>query len=476
MNINPILTCDSYKISHPKQYPDNMMYMHSYIESRGGEYGYTKFFGLQYYLKKYLTVRLTKEMVDEASEIFKLHGIPFIREDFDYIVEKLDGKIPLRIRAVEEGAIIPNHNVLITVESTDKNVPYIVSWFETLLLKTWYPITVATYSYKIKQIIKYFLEKTCDNVDEEILFKLHDFGYRGTSSEESAGIGGLAHLTNFLGTDNIKALVYGRHYYNIDCAGFSIPAAEHSTITSWGRENEKKAIEHIIDSFKDNQLAVVCDSYNFFNAVEHIICEDLKDKIIKRDNLLVIRPDSGDAITNILFALEKLENAFGVTINKKGYKVLNHVRIIQGDSVYENTVWDILKSITDMGYSAENISLGSGGALLQGNKNSSINRDTHRFAMKCSSVKIKDSFVDVYKDPITDKGKISKKGRLDLIIDENEKIRTINITNLGENNYHKDSIMNIVFENGELLKEYSLEEIRENECKYYKPHLEKRPF
>lgn len=476
MNINPILTCDSYKISHPRQYPKNMTYMHSYIESRGGEYGYTKFFGLQYYLKKYLTTKITKEMVDEAEEIFKLHGIPFKREDFDYVVEKLDGKIPIRIRAVAEGSIIPNHNVIMTIESTDEKVPYIVSWFETLLLKIWYPITVATYSYKIKLIIKHFLEKTSDNVDSELPFKLHDFGYRGTSSEESAGIGGLAHLTNFLGTDNIKALVYGRNYYNNQCAGFSIPAAEHSTITSWGRQNEKKAIENVIDTFKDNQVAVVCDSYNFFNAVEHIICESLKDKIEVRKDLLVIRPDSGDAITNILFALEKLENAFGYTLNKKGYKVLNNVRIIQGDNVYEDTIWDILKSITDMGYSAENISLGSGGALLQGNKNSSINRDTHRFAMKCSSIKKDNNFIDVYKDPITDKGKISKKGRLDLIIDEKGLIKTVNITELGENNYHKDSIMEVVFENGKILKDYSLEEIRQNECKYYKPHLEKRPF
>lgn len=476
MNINPILTCDSYKISHPKQYPKDMSYMHSYIESRGGEYGYTKFFGLQYYLKKYLTIRITKEMVDEASKIFSLHGVPFVREDFDYIVEKLDGKIPLRIRAVDEGAIIPNHNVLMTIESTDENVPFIVSWFETLLLKIWYPTTVATYSYKSKLIIKYFLDKTCDNVDLELPFKLHDFGYRGTSSEESAGIGGLAHLTNFLGTDNIKAIVYGRRFYDEKCAGFSIAAAEHSTITSWGRANEAKAIEHIIDTFKNDTVAIVCDSYNYFNAVEHIICEKLKYKIEKRDKLLIIRPDSGDAITNILFALEKLEKAFGYKINKKGYKVLNHVRIIQGDNVYENTTWDILKSITDMGYSAENVSLGSGGALLQGNKNSSINRDTHRFAMKCSAIKNKNSYIDVYKDPITDKGKISKKGRLDLILDKDNKIKTVNITNLGENNYHEDSILDIVFENGEILKEYSLEQVRNNEYKYYKPHLEKRPF
>lgn len=471
--MNIILTCDSYKVTHPKQYPSRMTYMHSYIESRGGKYGYTKFFGLQYYLKKYLTTKITKEMVDEAEEIFNMHGVPFDRSGFDYIVNELDGNIPLRIRAVPEGVLIPNHNVLVTVESTCSKTPWVVSWFETLILKIWYPITVATYSFKSKMIIKNFLDKTSDNIQEELPFKLHDFGYRGSSSEETAGIGGLAHLTNFTGTDNIKALVYGRKYYNSKCAGFSIPAAEHSTITSWGKEKEKEAMENILDTFNEGTVAIVCDSYNFFNAVENIICKELKDKIEKRNGILVIRPDSGDAITNILFALEKLEQVFGYTINSKGYKVLNKVRIIQGDNVYENTTWDIYKSVTDLGYSAENITLGSGGALLQGNKNSSINRDTHRFAMKCSSIRKGNEYIDVFKNPITDSGKISKKGRLDLIKDENNEFKTVRISNLKEGNYHKDSIMVTVFENGKLLKDYSLDEIRNNESKYFIPKIEK---
>lgn len=473
MSYNMILNCDSYKVTHPKQYPEGMTYMHSYIESRGGLYGYTKFFGLQYYLKKYLSKKITKEMVDEAEEIFKLHQIPFERENWDYIVEKLDGNLPVRIRAVPEGTIIPNHNVLVTIESTDPKVPFVVSWIESLLLKVWYPITVATYSYKMKQIISYFLEKTSDNVSSELPYKLHDFGYRGASSDESASLGGLSHLTNFLGTDNINAIYLGREYYNSQCAGFSIPAAEHSTITSWGKENEKLAMENILDKFNTGAVSIVCDSYNYFNAVENIICKDLKDKIEKRDGTVVIRPDSGDAITNILFALEKLEHAFGCTINSKGYKVLNKTRIIQGDNVSENTVWDILKCVTDNGYSAENIALGCGGALLQGNSSSSINRDTHKFAMKCSYVVINGEGIDVFKNPITDRGKISKKGRLDLVKNKNNDFETINISGYSKDSYSKDTLLNVVFENGKILKEYTLDEIRENENKLYIPELKR---
>lgn len=473
MSKNIILNCDSYKVTHSKQYPENMEYMHSYIESRGGLYGYVKFFGLQYYLKEYLTKKVTKEMVDEAEEIFALHQVPFDRTGWDYIVNELNGNIPLRIRAVAEGAVIPNHNVLVTIESTDKKVPWIVSWLESLILKVWYPTTVATYSYKSKQIIKYFLDQTSDNVESELPFKLHDFGYRGASSDETAGLGGLAHLTNFKGTDNINALEFGRKYYSEKIAGFSIPAAEHSTITSWGRDREKDAMENILNKFSTGPVSIVCDSYDFFNAVENIIGKELKDKIKNRDGVVIVRPDSGDAITNILFALEKLENSFGVTVNSKGYKVLNNTRVIQGDNVYENTTWDILKCLMNNDYAIDNIALGCGGSLLQGNNNSSINRDTHKFAMKCSCVKIDNKFIDVSKNPITDSGKVSKKGRLDLIKDANGEYKTVNITYLPENKYHPNSLLTTVFENGQLLVDYTLEQVIQNEDKYFVPELKR---
>ena len=149
---NLILTTDSYKQSHYLQYPEEMTYMHDYIESRGGSYGVTKFFGLQYYLKEYLSKPITKEMVEEAKEICKLHGVPFNEDGWNYIAEL--GYLPIKIRAVEEGVVVPNHNVLITVESTDEKVAWITGFVETLIMKVWYPITVTTFSYKIKKIRK----------------------------------------------------------------------------------------------------------------------------------------------------------------------------------------------------------------------------------------------------------------------------------------------------------------------------------
>lgn len=464
--MNIILQTDSYKLTQPKQYPTDMVYMHDYLESRGGIYGYTKFFGLQYYLKKYLSQRITVEMVEEAEQFCQMHGIYIDVEGWMYIAKELDGKIPLRIRAVKEGAIIPNHNVLLTLESTDAHVPWIVTWAETMILKVWYPITVGTYSYKIKKIIEAFFEKTADTNDE-LLFKLHDFGYRGVSSEESAMIGGMSHLTNFRGTDTIAGAYGALKYYDAQTMpGFSIPASEHSTITSWTEAHEVDAYRNILEKYSTTMVALVLDSYNFFHAVDKMICGELKPLIEARDEFVVLRPDSGDAATNILYALRQCAKTFGYKINNKGYKVLNHIRIIQGDGVSEDVIYDILKLMKKEGYSAENLAFGCGGALLQGNQHSSINRDTHKFAIKCSGIQHADgTFTDVYKNPVTDRGKSSKRGRLDLI-KKGDTFVTVNISKLPIGEYHPKTLLETVYENGEVVKSYTWEEVLANDNCY----------
>lgn len=234
---NILLMTDSYKHSHPFQYPDDTNYLHFYLESRGAANSnlgaYTRFFGLQYYIKEYLSKPITYKMIDEAESIIKAHGLTFYRSGFERIIEKHNGFLPVRIRAVAEGSMVPLKNVLVTIESTDPELPWLPGILETLFLKVWYPTTVATISFNIKKVIKEYLLETADSLDK-LGFMLHDFGYRGVSSEESAAIGGAAHLTNFLGTDTLATLRFCKEYYNEDTAGFSIPASEHSTITSWG--------------------------------------------------------------------------------------------------------------------------------------------------------------------------------------------------------------------------------------------------
>ena len=417
---NIILSSDSYKYSMFLQYPPETEVVYSYIESRGGKWDKTVFFGLQTFIQQYMLKPVTMQDVDEAEEIILAHGEPFNRAGWEYIVNELNGLLPVVIKAAPEGSIIPTKNVLLTIENTDPKCFWLTTFLETALLRAiWYPTTVATNSWASRQEILHWLRKTGD--ETAIDFKLHDFGPRGASSSESAMLGGMGHLVNFRGTDNVEALWGARKFYGAQMAGFSIPAAEHSTITAWGREFEVEAYRNMIRQFakKDAIFAVVSDSYDIFNAAENLWGKELKNEIIDSGATLVVRPDSGDPATVVLQVVEALDKGYGHTVNDKGYKVLNHVRVIQGDGIDLQAIRAILFTLSLSGWSADNVAFGQGGALLQ-----MVNRDDLKFAMKASAIKVAGKWREVFKDPITDSGKKSKKGRVTLYRDKDGTYRS----------------------------------------------------
>ena len=456
MNLNSlVLNTDSYKFSHYLQMPPGTTGQFSYIESRGGEHDATLFFGLQMFLKEYLSKRITMEDVREADEFCQAHGVPFNRKGWaDLVCGKNDGILPIRIRAVKEGTVVPVSNVLVTLENTDPEFYWITSYLETALLRAiWYPTTVATVSWNIKQIIKGYLDETGDAAG--LSFKLHDFGARGVSSFESAALGGCAHLVNFMGSDTVSGVLAAKKYYNEPMAAFSIPAAEHSTITSWGRENEAKAYENMVKQFAKpgSIVAVVSDSYDIMAACD-IWGTTLKQQVIDSGATIVIRPDSGDPATVVLDVVRRLDSHFGSVVNDKGYRVLNHVRVIQGDGINEASIRGILMNLKFAGYSADNVAFGMGGALLQ-----HMNRDTQKFAMKCSAAKINGEWVDVYKDPVGDSSKKSKKGRITLVGTAGGNIQTVREGSIGPAIWAE--LLETVWEDGKLLRDQTFAEIRE---------------
>jgi nicotinamide phosphoribosyltransferase len=455
MFTNLILNTDSYKASHWLQYPPGMDGMFSYVESRGGQYSRTVFFGLQSILKEYLTRTVTAADVAEAKELFAAHGEPFNEEGWRYLVSEYAGRIPVTIRAVPEGSVVPVHNVLVTVEAVDPRCFWIASYIETLLMRVWYPTTVATISWHIKKLIGRYLRDTSDDPAGQLPFKLHDFGARGVSSQESAAIGGLAHLVNFKGTDTVAALLAARKYYGEPMAAFSIPAAEHSTITAWGRDGEEAAYRNMIRQYgKPGAIfACVSDSYDVFAAIEHLWGSRLKQAVIDSGATLVVRPDSGNPPDVVEKCAVLLDRSFGSTVNGKGYKVLNHVRLIQGDGVNPDSIKQILERLKGAGFAADNIAFGMGGALLQ-----QLNRDTQKFAMKCSAARIDGKWVDVFKDPVTDPGKVSKRGRLDLMRDGTT--REYLTFAIDATPASQPSELVEVFRNGQLTREWTLAEVR----------------
>lgn len=451
---NIILLTDSYKSSHYVQYPPGTSRVYSYIESRKGESNITLFFGLQYFIKRYLLHPITQQDIDTAEAIITQHGVPFNRTGWEYILNKHNGYLPLRIKALKEGSIVPIRNALVTIENTDPECYWLTSYLETIILQNcWYPTTVATRSYTIRQLLNKYHHKTSDGDIQQVDFKLHDFGERGCSSMESAAIGGLSHLVNFLGTDTIPALLYGRWYYNEHMAGYSIPAAEHSTITSWGREKELNAYRNMLDHYAKpgKAVAVVSDSYDIYHAVDELWGEKLKPIVESCGATIVIRPDSGDPTTMPIEVCKRLMQCYGYTTNSKGYRILpNCIRIIQGDGITQASLIILLKNMEEAKISLDNFAFGMGGGLVQ-----MLNRDTQGFAMKCSAIEVNNQWHDVYKQPITDPGKHSKRGRF-AVIEKDNAIQTIPLDDLKD----QRDLLETVYENGQLRREQTLTEIR----------------
>jgi len=428
---NIIMLSDSYKVSHYVQYPEGTEEVYSYFESRGYDsdcvagHPTVCFFGLQYFIKRYLAgVVVTQEKIDRAKAFFDLHfkgtGAKFNLEGWTHILKKHGGRLPIEIRAVPEGSEVPTSTVLFCMKSTDPKCFWLVNYLETLLVQVWYPMTVATNCMYQRRMILAYLKETGD--PSLIDFKLVDFGFRGVSSVESAATGDMAHLVNFCSTDTVAGIVAARAFYGAKMPGASIPASEHSTITSWGREHEVDAMRNMLEKYPTGPMACVSDSYNIYDACEKKWGGELKEMVLKRDGVVVVRPDSGEPKEIVPELLGKLAGVFGAgtcgdsegTVkNGKGYMVLDkHVRLLQGDGINTKTVLEILEAVKQAGFSTDCITFGSGGALLQ-----RMDRDTQKIAFKCCQVQVKGELRDVYKDPLHDRGKKSKMGAMYLVKD-----------------------------------------------------------
>lgn len=488
---------DSYKLVHWKIYPKKLNKMVSYLEARAPS-GFSEevvFFGLQYFIKRYLCGRVISERDLPRLKAYCKHhfyGVEglFNEAGWRYIIEKHQGRLPVSIRAVAEGTVVPVGNVLIMIENTDPNCAWLTNFLETLLVKVWNTITVCSLSRAMKKTQYEFMKKS---VEDDLIAALmpsrvHDFGDRGVSSPETAALSGAAHLVNFAGTDNNSAIelvnqfyegvmfsaIYDydanmldkgwdyKHsyemwdqYYAKHMPGKSIPATEHSQMTLGGPEGEADICGNLLKEFPEGFVACVSDSYDLFHCVNEIWGNRFRNQILERNGVLVIRPDSGKPTEIVPAILEALGDKFGFRINKKGYKVLNDkIRVIQGDGINVYSHREILKAIVDAGWSAENVAFGSGGGLLQ-----QVNRDTFKFAFKCCYVEIDNIPRNVFKKPKTDPTKVSKGGILALVRDGNKQYKTVQEFEVP--NYESGNLLIEVFRDGKITRDLSFDIIRE---------------
>ena len=469
MRNNALLLTDVYKLGHMDFYAPGTERIYSYLCARSDKkFKDSIFFGLQYYLKEYLQGPLTRDHAEEFFEYRKciLGGVPEdVRSKINSLVKL--GYWPLKIKAVLEGTRVNNRNVLMTVTNTHEDFHWCVGYVESLLLKVWNTTTVATYSSQLKKLFTEACKQT-GGIEELIPFQVHDFGYRGCSSEETAALSGMAHLVNFLGTDTITAIKAARQYYNADePVGLSVPASEHSVMCSFGRHGEVEAFRNMLRKNPRGIVSIVSDTYNLWDVLTHTT-DLLRDEILGRDGKVVFRPDSGDPEKILcgdpampkdtaegMGVFEVLAKKFGTQHTPTGHRLLNpKIGVIYGDAMYYERIQRILARMDQMGLCSSNLVIGVGGLLLQQH-----NRDDLGFSFKATCAKINGDHVELFKDPITDPGKRSHQGLMRL--DRCDTTGIYTTKDRCDELEEAGGELKTVFVNGNLVLNQSFREIRE---------------
>jgi nicotinamide phosphoribosyltransferase len=473
---NPLLACDVYKMGHMVQYASGTEAVFSYMTSRSDRVlDRMVFFGLQYYLEQYLTTPLELWMAEEFIRVRRA----ILGKDNEEVNAKIRalcrlGYWPVKIKAVPEGTVLDAKNVVMTIRSTKPGFHWCVGFIESLLLKVWFPINVASISYKYRRELERRFARTCPEDRAGILFHVHDFGYRGDSSEESACISGAAHLTSFSGSDTVPAFKFVEQFYNTGkpyngLLMASVPASEHSVMCSYGRDGELEAFQTMLDQNPNSIVSIVSDTYNLWTVLTDYV-DVLYPQIMARPDgaKVVFRPDSGDPIKIIcgdpeapdghperLGVLSLLGLKFGYTVNEQGFKVLNpKVGMIYGDGMHFDRWTAILDEMERRGWAASNLVIGIGGILRY------HTRDTLGFALKATQITKSDgTAMDIMKDPITDHGKKSHKGLVGLFNDVDKNPYTQDqLTN--EEEADACNLLVPVYENGLLLQQTSFDLVR----------------
>ncbi|MBX9597346.1 MAG: nicotinate phosphoribosyltransferase [Burkholderiales bacterium] len=468
---NIILDIDSYKNDHGEMLPEDTQYIFSTIvPRRGNRYTNTiKAMGHQYAVKKYITEPVEAWMLDEAETELREQGFSFNRERWQHILDKHNGYLPLEIRAVPEGMLVPVGVATVTIVNTDPQCAWLSSYIETMFQRVcWKMTTVASIALDLYRYLDDMMIKQSGEAGK-VNFHLHNFGSRGADSYEADILAGMAHLSaGFNGTDCAQANRNIKHFYNTTKAyGMSVSASEHSVMCTWSDSatcDDLPAVKMMIDLLEykiKNQeglptVSIVGDTYDIYRLTRDYIGGIYRDKIIELGALggkVVVRPDSGDPLTMCMEVIKILMDKFGYSVNKFGYKVLPpYIGVIQGDGINNDSIRHIVARLDKARISLENIVFGMGSGLTH-----DAGRDEFSFSMKATARYDGAVWHDLLKRPITDLGKQSLKGHISTYIScDGQDIYTERIEE--EHNQSRD-LMQTIYRNGKCYQEYTFDEV-----------------
>ena len=502
MKINPLTAIDFYKADHRSQYPKGTTEVYSNFTPRSNKHAKVLsdhdnkivMFGLQYFIKHFLMevwdenfFNMPKGEVVAAYKRRMDHALGPDAFTMDHIEALHDlGYLPLRIKAVPEGARVPIGVPAVTVVNTHPDFFWLTNYIESVIsCYLWKPMTSATTAFEYKRLLTRYALKTGTALDF-VPFQAHDFSFRGLSGMQDSVVSGMAHLTSFWGTDTVPAIDMVEAYYGADAekepVGFSVPATEHSVMCMGMQDGELETFRRLInETYPNGIVSIVSDTWDFWKVVTEYV-RILKDDILARDGKLVIRPDSGDPVKIVCGdpdapegtpehkgAIECLWEVFGGTVTETGYKLLDaHIGLIYGDSISLERAEAIVTGLERKGFASGNVVFGVGSFTYQ-----YVTRDSFGFAMKATSGVVNGERRDIFKDPKTDDGvKKSAKGLLRV----EEEGGTYVLYDRQTEAQEAQGALEVVFEDGKLIKDQSLSEIRarlDSELEHLLAHNEK---
>lgn len=378
-----LLRTDSYKVGHHSQLSNfvNPLLYGSFRSQFVPDDNRIVFCGRRQ-IQEILQQRVSWSDLLEAEDFYSTYNVGQTSYNFPLalwrnVVNKRGGELPFRVSTALEGTVVGPNVPFLTVQAVEGYEP-LIGWLEPLLLHVWSASTTATKSAFIYEQIKEAFDISVDENHQFLLgSRLHDFGYRGISSTESAKWTALGHLLFFEGTDTIPAAYKAYDLNGHKPFACSVQASEHSVMMS--HLTDEAAVKHLIESHPQNAIySVVADTHDYVKFLTEVLpkfAQLIKDK----NHTFIVRPDSGDAFVNVASALGALNDIFGSYVNSKGYRVLNNSAVIQGDGVTFDQVRPLYQLTLDLGYSAQNLAVGMGGGLLQ-----KQNRDTLSAMIKLS--------------------------------------------------------------------------------------------
>jgi len=487
LNIPPTTCIDGYKVGHIHQYPENTEVILSNLTARSTRRPNTDkvvFAGLQYFIKEYLIKQWNENFfskpIEEVAHKFnrRINNYIVPNNVGDQHIRDLHavGYLPIIILALPEGTEYPIKVPSLLIWDTDGRFGWFTNYLETILSTSiWGPCTSATTAHQYKKLlIKYANETVGDT--SFVQWQGHDFSFRGMFGLEAACMSGAAHLFSFTGTDTVPAIDFLEQYYNADCekelVGGSVAATEHSVMCAGGSDNEIGTFRRLIhEVYPTGIVSIVSDTWDYWNTITNI-ARELKDEIMNRDGKVVFRPDTGDPVKVVVGdedaekdspeykgSIECLWEIFGGQVNAKGYKELDaHVGLIYGDSITLERCEQICEGLKKKGFASTNIVFGIGSYTYQ-----YVTRDTDGYAVKATYAKIAGKEIEIFKSPKGAEFKKSAKGLTAVFKDANGEFYL-------KDQATWDEVLNCefvkVFENGELLKDYTLQEVRDNLAQY----------